>query len=264
MAYDTEVLPADPAWLADHRVFGRLLAPGALYGALAASAAVAEGGGAAIVDEMQLHNPLLFEDDDAGTDATPAGRKVQVLLDAAGEGAARRVQILSKGAGEDEWTLHAEAQLASGTGAQAPAGARTVDPEALKAGMSAVDVAAFYRTKAGAGIELGPSFRTLQAVWARPGEAVGEVVLPAALGGNGLDVHPLLLDGCFQVMAAARSQEGAAGRATYLPFGWERLWLAGSLPDRLICHVRMGGQPGRGRGGSRRTARGPDRRAAHP
>ena len=244
VAYDTEVLPTDPAWLADHRVFGRLLAPGALYGALAASAAVAEGGGAAIVDEMQLHNPLLFEDDDAGTDATPAGRKVQVLLDAAGEEAARRVQILSKGAGEDEWTLHAEAQLASGTGAQAPAGARSVDPEALKAGMSAVDVAAFYRTKAGAGIELGPSFRTLQAVWARPGEAVGEVVLPAALGGNGLDVHPLLLDGCFQVMAAARSQERAAGRATYLPFGWERLWLAGSLPDRLICHVRMGAQPG--------------------
>ena len=244
VAFDTEVLPEDPAWLADHRVFGRLLAPGALYGALAASAAVAEGGGAAVVEEMQLHSPLLFQDDAAadGTDAAPAGRKVQVLLDAAGEGSGRRVQILSKGASEEEWTLHAEAQLSSGTGGPAPA-ASTADPDALKAGMSAVDVAAFYRAKAGAGIELGPSFRTLQAVWARPGEAVGEVVLPAALGGSGLDVHPLLLDGCFQVMAAARSQEGAAGRATYLPFGWERLWLAGSLPDRLICHVRMAGQP---------------------
>ena len=244
VAFDTEVLPADPAWLADHRVFGRLLAPGALYGALAASAAVAEGGGAAVVEEMQLHSPLLFQDDAAadGTDAAPAGRKVQVLLDAAGEGAVRRVQILSRGASEEEWTLHAEAQLSSGTGGQAPA-ASTADPDALKAGMSAVDVAAFYRAKAGVGIELGPSFRTLQAVWARPGEAVGEVVLPAALGGSGLDVHPLLLDGCFQVMAAARSQEGAAGRATYLPFGWERLRLAGSLPERLICHVLMAGQP---------------------
>ena len=243
VAYDTEVLPADPAWLADHRVFGRLLAPGALYGALAASAAVAEGGGEAVVEEMQLYSPLLFQDDDAadGIEDT-AGRKMQVLLDAAGEESARRVQILSKGASEEAWTLHAEAQLSSGIGGQAPA-ASTADPDALKAGMSAVDVAAFYRTKAGAGIELGPSFRTLQAVWARPGEAVGEVVLPAALGGSGLDVHPLLLDGCFQVMAAARSTEGAAGRATYLPFGWERLWLAGSLPDRLICHVRMGAQP---------------------
>ncbi len=244
VAFDTEVLPADPAWLADHRVFGRLLAPGALYGAMAASAAVAEVGGAAVVEEMQLHNPLLFQDheSDDGNDAA-AGRKVQVLLDATGEGTARRVQILSKGAGEEEWTLHAEAQLAPGAGAQSPGAARDVDPEALKAGMTAVDVTAFYRAKAGVGIELGPSFRTLQAVWARPGEAVGEVTLPAALGGNGLEVHPLLLDGCFQVMAAARGREGAAGRATYLPFGWERLWLAGNLPDRLICHVRMAGQP---------------------
>jgi acyl transferase domain-containing protein/SAM-dependent methyltransferase len=54
----------------------------------------------------------------------------------------------------------------------------------------------------------------------------------------------LLLDGCFQAIAAARSQEGAAGRATYLPFGWQRLWLAGPLPERLICHVRMSGQTG--------------------
>ena len=37
-AFDTEVFPTDPAWLADHRVFGRLIAPGALYGAMAASA----------------------------------------------------------------------------------------------------------------------------------------------------------------------------------------------------------------------------------
>ena len=243
VAFDTEMLPADPAWLGDHRVFGRLLAPGALYGALAASAAVAEGNGAAVVEEMQLHNPLLFQDGD-GTDGTDAaaGRKMQVLLDAAGEESVRRVQILSRGADEEEWTLHAEAQLATGTGGPAPAAA-TTDPDALKAGMSALDVAAFYRAKAGVGIELGPSFRTLQAVWARPGEALGEVVLPAALGGSGLDVHPLLLDGCFQVMAAARGQEGAAGRATYLPFGWQRLWLAGSLPERLICHVRMAGQP---------------------
>ena len=247
VAFDTEVLPTDPAWMADHRVFGRLLAPGALYGALAAAgaAAVAEGNGAAVVEEMQLHNPLLFPVAESadGTEAV-AGRKLQVLLDAAGNGSARGVQILSKGAEEEEWTLHAEAQLSSGAGAQASATARNLDPDTLKAGMSAVDTAAFYRAKAGVGIELGPSFRTLQAVWARPGEAVGEVVLPATLRGSGLDVHPLLLDGCFQVAAAARGQEGAVGRATYLPFGWERLWLAGPLPDRLICHVRMAEQAG--------------------
>ncbi|MFG5379934.1 condensation domain-containing protein, partial [Yoonia sp. R2-816] len=26
---------------------------------------------------------------------------------------------------------------------------------------------------------------------------------------------------------------------TYLPFGWERLWLSGALPDRVLCHARV-------------------------
>ena len=106
--------------------------------------------------------------------------------------------------------------------------------------MAAVDVAAFYRAKADVGIELGASFRTLRRVWSGPGEAVAEVAFPDELGRNGLAVHPLLLDGCFQVMAAAWSDAGAV-RATYLPFGWQRLWLRGPLPDRLICHLCMSG-----------------------
>ena len=245
VAFDTELLAGEPAWLSDHRVFGRLLVPGAWYGAMAVAAAVAEGDGAATVAEMQLHNPLLLPEGDAadGSEAV-SGRKVQVLLDPPEDGAPRRAQILSKGVDEEGWTLHAEAQLSSAAAARSPDGGRRVDLEALRANLAAVDVSSLYRAKAGAGIELGPAFRTLQAVWSRPGEAVAEVVLPAAFAPSGVDVHPLLLDGCFQVVAAARSQEGAAGRATYLPFGFQRLWLAGALPERLICHVRMAGQAG--------------------
>ena len=244
VAFDTELLAGEPAWMNDHRVFGRLLVPGAWYGAMAVSAAVAEGDGAATVAEMQLHNPLLLPESDAadGSEAV-SSRKVQVLLDPPEDGAPRRAQILSKGVDEEGWTLHAEAQLSSAAAARPSDGGRRVDLGSLRANMAAVDVSSLYRAKAGAGIELGPAFRTLEAVWSRPGEAVAEVALPPAFVGGGLHVHPLLLDGCFQAMAAARSQEGAAGRATYLPFGWQRLWLAGALPDRLVCHVRMSGQP---------------------
>ena len=52
-------------------------------------------------------------------------------------------------------------------------------------------------------------------------------------------MHPLLLDGCFQVVGVARNMTGAPGEATYLPFGWDRLWLSKRLPDRLFCHVSM-------------------------
>ena len=238
ITFETEVFPADPEWLNDHRVFGRLVVPGALYGAMATLASAVEAGSLA-VEDMQLHNPLIFPEEEDGSGEE--GRKVQVLLDRSEEGASRRVQILSRGEDGEEWTLHAEAQIAADS--RGPEAEPRLDIESLKASLSLVDVPAFYRAKAEVGIDLGPRFRTLAAVWSRPGEALGEVSFPEALGPSELDVHPLLLDGCFQVLAAARNSGKIEGGITYLPFAWERLWLKDRLPDRLICHVRLREDP---------------------
>ena len=235
ITFETEVLPSDPAWLNDHRVFGRAIAPGALYGAMAVSASTAEGNGSMAIEEMQFHNALIFEEENSENGGE--GREVQVLLEAPGEESSRVVRIFSKGEAEEEWTLHAECRAPSG--ASAPLASEQVDLESLRAALSPEDVPAYYRAKANVGIDLGPSFRTLGSVWSRAGEALGEICFPEALGANGLDVHPLLLDGCFQVMGAARNPGGAEDGITYLPFGWERLWLAERLPDRLLCHVHM-------------------------
>ena len=236
IAFETEVFPSDPTWLNDHRVFGRVIAPGALYGAMAISASTAERSGSMVIEEMQLHNALIFPEESADNDEG-RGREMQVLLEAPEEAPSRLVRIFSKGEAEEDWTLHAECRAPSDTGARQAS--EQVDLESLKAGLSPEDVPAFYRAKAGVGIDLGPSFRTLRMVWSREGEALGEVCFPEALGGNDLDVHPLLLDGCFQVMGAARNPGGAEDGITYLPFGWERLWLPDRLPDRFLCHVRM-------------------------
>ena len=244
VTFETDVFPSDPAWLDDHRVFGRLVAPGALYGAMAVSASPAAGSSASLaLEDMQLHNPLVFPEEGSGDEgeegAEGSGRKIQVLLDAAGDEPGRRVQVLSRGEADEKWTIHAEARIPSTPGTRSPEAPSRVDLEGLKSDLAPADVPAFYRAKAGVGIDLGPSFRTLERVWSRPGEALGEVSFPQALGTNGLDVHPLLLDGCFQVLGAARVQAGAEDGTTYLPFGWERLWLADGLPDRIVCHVRM-------------------------
>ena len=236
-SYETEVFPADPEWLEDHKVFGRVIAPGALYGAMAASASLADGNGTVVVEDMQLHNALVFGEDrsDDGTDE--AGRRVQLLLDAAEETPSRRFRIFSRGS-EDGWTLHVEGLLPPD--AVPPEAGGRADLEDLRAGMSPMDAAEYYRARAGTGVDLGPCFRTLGRMWSRPGEALGEISLGADLGRGGLEVHPLVLDGCFQVVGAARNPAGPHGSTTYLPFGWERLWLAqGRLPDRVFCHVRM-------------------------
>ena len=111
-----------------------------------------------------------------------------------------------------------------------------IDLEELRSRLSPSDVAAYYRARTEGSVGLGPFFQTLRGLWSGPGEAMGEVRLPEGAGGSGLDVHPLVLDGCFQVMGAARDLAGPHGGVTFLPFGWERLSLTtGELPQRVFC-----------------------------
>ena len=236
ITFETELFPSDPEWLNDHRVFNRVVAPGALYGAMAASAMLCEGHWPVVVEDMQLHNPLVFPEESAGEGEDKDSRKLQAVLDASGQARSRPVQIFSKG-NEEGWMVHVEGRVSAD--APVPETTGRIDPESLKSGLAPVDVAGYYRARAGTGVELGPSFRTLGKAWSRQGEALGEVSFPAALGRNGADIHPLLLDGCFQVVGIARGLTGSQSTTTYLPFGWERLWLTQKLPERMLCHVRM-------------------------
>ena len=240
ITFETEVFPSDPAWLQDHRVFGRLVAPGALYGAMAATASVVEGKGrgSVVMEDMQLHSPLVFSEKQAENGMGEGGRRIQVVLEASDRTSSRSVQLFSKGS-EEEWTLHVEGRLLEG--ASFPDAGGRVDLEELKARLSPADVSAYYLAKAETGIDLGRSFRTLVRGWSGPGEAVAEVSLPEVVGRNDLDIHPLILDGCFQVVGVARNMSGAPGEATYLPFGWDGMWLEERLPDKVVCHVRMSG-----------------------
>ena len=238
--FETEVSASDPAWLDDHRVFGRVIAPGALFGAMAASAIWPQTDGSVTVDDLQLHSPLVLPEDEADSEAELPARRVQVVLDREEGSSGRRVELFSRGEEDEDWTLHVEARVSSD--AERPARAR-IDVDELKSGLTAEDASEFYGSRAEANINLGPRFRTLQGLWSGEGEAVGEIVLPESVDSAAVEAHPILLDGCFQVMAAARSVAAVENGDTYLPFGWERLWLAERLPDRVFCHARMRERP---------------------
>ena len=236
--FATEMFVADPAWLDDHRVYGRVITPGALYASMAVSAcALDTAGGPWAVEELQLHSPMIFDDHDPQDDADAGGRQVQLVLEGGDRRSLRRFEIFSRSDSDDEWTQHAEGMVSSSAG-PAPS-AEPLDLERLEAYLEAVDLADFYRARADAGVDLGESFRTLRWLRARDGEALGEVALPDGIAQAGIELHPLLLDGCFQVMAAARQAVGAEDGSPYLPFGWERLRIDGPLPDRLVCHARL-------------------------
>ncbi|MCY3837752.1 MAG: SDR family NAD(P)-dependent oxidoreductase [Gammaproteobacteria bacterium] len=233
--FETELYAADPAWMNDHRVFDHVLAPGAMYGAMAVSVPFVDGAASATVEDLQIRSPLVFPSpraDDVASDPVAHGRKVQVVVGAS----TGRVEIFSRADRDAEWTLHAEGQVSETATGFAP---ETADIAHLRRGLSARDVAAFYRAKAATGIQLGPSFQSLAALWSGPSEALGEVVLPAGVDAMDGGIHPVLLDGCFQVFSAARSHGDTDDETPYLPFGWERMTLTGALPDKLVCHVRL-------------------------
>jgi acyl transferase domain-containing protein/NADPH:quinone reductase-like Zn-dependent oxidoreductase/NAD(P)-dependent dehydrogenase (short-subunit alcohol dehydrogenase family)/acyl carrier protein len=246
--FETEMDPSDPAWLSDHRVYGQVITPGALYGTMAVAALVANGDGRSpaslgrgsetlVVEELQLHSPMVFSEPDSDDGDQPESRQVQLVLDAADPLGSARFEIYSRGGQEEGWTRHAEGQASSESGR--PEVAARVDLDSLKAELEPKDVAEFYRSRTSTGIDLGAPFRTLRALWASDGEAVGELALPEAVDEGSVEAHPLLLDGCFQVMAEARSAVGVEDGVAYLPFGWERLWLSGPLPEQMVCHARL-------------------------
>ncbi|MYG93533.1 MAG: SDR family NAD(P)-dependent oxidoreductase [Acidimicrobiia bacterium] len=248
LQFETEMDASNPAWLNDHRVYGQVITPGALYGTMAVSALAANGSGRSstpmgrstgilVVEEFQLHSPMVFAAPDADKGEEFEGRQVQFVIDEADPNAPARFEIYSRGSGEDGWTKHAEGLAHAG--AAPPDASDRVDLDNLKVGLEPKDVSDFYRSRTSTGVELGSPFRTLRALWGAEGEAVGELSLPEAVDLDGVEVHPLLLDGCFQVMTEARSMATSEDEVAYLPFGWERLWLNGPLPDRLVCHARL-------------------------
>ena len=248
LLFETEMDASDPAWLTDHRVYGRVITPGALYGAMAASALRANGAerpskapaswsGTLVVEDLQLHSPMIFSEPDSDDDGQSEGRRVQLVLDGAEPKAPSQFEIFSRGGSEDGWTLHAEGRAT--LEADRADDAEAVDLDGLRAGLESKDVSEFYGSRAGTGIDLGARFRTLRGLWAAEGEALGEVALPETVDGGSLEAHPLLLDGCFQVMAEARCAAGAEDGMAYLPLAWDRLWLIGPLPQQLFCHARL-------------------------
>ena len=221
VSFETEMVAGAPGWLEDHRVFGEVMAPGALHASLVIEALGETGrGGAVSLEEVQLPRPLVLSGE--------AGRTVQVVL-----GSGDRFEVVSREVEERGWEVHAEGRVGT-----AVDGAEGVDIEALREVLVPAEVEDLYRGLAARGLGYAGVFRSLRGMWTGAGEALGEIGLPEDASGEGLFAHPALLDGCFQVLSGC-SELGGGEDGTWLPFGWERLWLSGRLPGRVVCHARL-------------------------
>ncbi len=234
--WETTLEVARLPWLEDHRVHGVTVFPGAGYleMALAAGRDVL-GTGPVEVAEVTFVEALALSDE---------AILVQVVTtEAAGQ---LRFQIASKqpDAAHAAWTVHAHGRLCRANAAEASAG---LDLASVRARLgTTMPGSALYAAFDEAGIQYGPAFRGITeletpgapgAPGAEAGEALARVQLPEAAGSAGaFQLHPALLDACFQSMAGAvRSMAGTA----WMPVAVGALQCWQRPSGELFCHARI-------------------------
>ncbi|MBI0300680.1 SDR family NAD(P)-dependent oxidoreductase, partial [Streptomyces sp. PRKS01-29] len=202
---------ASHPWLADHAVRGSVILPGTAFVELVIRAGDEVGRPA--VEELTLHAPLVI----------PADGRVDVQVTVATDGAA---QVHSRTAGAD-WTHHASAVTTDRPG-EVPVW-RSWPPEPAEA----VDIERFYDTLEDNGLEYGPTFRGVRAMWRSADACYAEVALPDGVPEAAFVLHPALLDSALQVMAFAAARPGR----TSLPFAWSGISVHASGARSLRVRV---------------------------
>ena len=226
--FSTERFP----FLADHRVYGAVVAPGACHLALLLSAAeVTFGQPGARLDDVIFPEAFVLP-------AAGATTAQLVLTPTAvnGHGPHYDFKLISFVA-EAAAATHAVGQVATVVGAKAD----NVDLAALQARCSqAVDVAAFYAGAAASHLDFGPSFRWITDLWQGEGEALSRLTQPATIGAtSGYLLHPALLDGCFQTAGVARHADAEAEANTaMMPFAVNALeFYRSAKGQEWWCHA---------------------------
>ncbi len=229
-------------WLSDHRVFGRVVVPGAFHLAtVLAAAEQVDGHGVLSLTDVVFPQALAL--DETGL------RRVQLVVRPA-ENAAAAFELISLADGHEEagaWAVHATGRLASRLGDRGAApridALRRRCPQQLPGER-------LYELLAAERLELGPGFRWIETVFRGEREALARMAAPPLPELDAYPLHPALLDACFQVVAATVNPDEAG---TFAPFRIERLTLhRRGVGGPLWCHARL--RPESEPGGSRLVA----------
>ena len=276
VAFETELAAPLPGWIAEHRLFGRIVAPASFYAVQASAALALQASGALArpgreagepprveLDSVRIERPLFLPDD--GGDGDDGGRFVQFLLGAEESASGRSWEVFSRGSAAAPWVRHA-------TGRVRPvcAGAPDASPAIPSRRGEPLEVARLLAELTPAAAEGG-----LAGLWTGAEEALGESV-PRAADEDGGGRLPALFEACFATVSGIPGLESSASgiadpepggaEATWLPVGWDLLWLCGSAAGAAAlpcassgrgrprgdaasgCRVLRVGRRGRGRG----------------
>ena len=226
--WQAEVGTAAQPWLGDHRIRNVAVLPGAAYCEMALAAARAVLGEASEVRDIRFEQALLLDEQTTvGASASlssPGVVDFTVETNQGGEQARQAVAVLH--AADDE---------------QPP----THDTSALLAAHPRGEDGAEVRKRMDQrGVQYGPAFTGLGAVHTgegATGTVLAEVALPRQIRSqqDAYDVHPALLDACFQSVEAHPGVQALGEGVLGLPLGIRRLRSYGAARNAHYCYTRV-------------------------
>ncbi|WNG36077.1 type I polyketide synthase [Archangium violaceum] len=235
IVFESEFSASRLPFLADHRIYGEVVVPGACHLAMALAAGLELfGAGPLMLKDVVFPQPLIVPEGQS--------RSVQLLLSTPCEpGTPVSFRIVSAAEGEPTWTEHAVGTLlrervAGQPVAPEPASSLDVRNAHDAEAVSALDV--FYRPFFEAGLELGPSFQWLTRIWRRNGQALSQMQEPEeARHADVFPVHPGFIDACFQLFDS--SLPPAARATVFVPVAVDCLRWSGTPGARPRCLVSV-------------------------
>jgi acyl transferase domain-containing protein len=228
--FETVWPAAAPAWVADHRVGGRLILPAmAMLESLRAAAADALGTERVEVTDFVVHQALELDE------VTGATTKWQVVAQEPVDGTVGvSLYRALEDTGSLEWKKTATARARKES---APDGLSGTLVKAAAPRADADSIEAFYAAFATLGVAFGPTFRTVTGLEFAADRALASLQMAGKAGAaDAPSVHPTLLDGALQASVAAAG--GGVPTDLLLPVAVERFRVARAVPSQLAAEIR--------------------------
>ncbi|MDB6055016.1 MAG: hypothetical protein JWN25_2539, partial [Verrucomicrobiales bacterium] len=222
-------LGAKSAWyVGQHQVEGQLLVPAATWVEMMITCSSKPGEeGSNVLENFKIIAPLEL-----------SGTKVETvqLVIQAGAGQARRLELFRQLGEGENWALVASAESKKVL-------ERVTHKLESWASVSkncheSISVEDFYATLREAGVNYGQAFKRLKSIRKGNAEAAGEVLIAAQElpEYESYYSHPVLLDCCFQTVAAALDKQNLRGR---LQSGIIRLRILKKIPLHFYTHAKI-------------------------
>ncbi|WP_034592967.1 type I polyketide synthase [Hamadaea tsunoensis] len=221
VVYTRRVAVDTHPWLADHRLAGFVVLPGA--GLVEMAAQAGEDLGVPRIAELTVEAPVVV----------PEGSvQLQMFVEPADDEGGRAFAVHAAADVDGPWRRHASGRLTAGTPAPAQTTGAWPPP-----GAQPIALDEHYARLAAGGLEYGPAFQGLRTAWRSGAEVHAEVRADAVLvDAEPYGLHPAVLDAALHTIALADPDSEPV-----LPFAWEGVQVYAAGAAELRVSVRPAG-----------------------